>query len=221
MVTGLNNVNTIDFDWEFVYYLWAQRFGPRSNTLTFRTPNLGYRVLFYSSETDNSNPYKENLHTEFLNNQYAALGGYAIDSEGKEGKYEICNQTPILEDNKIGVDTRRVLGEILEKYDFLQYKCIHENTKEKHIRLEHNQRLALLNFMLSKNFTEEEIHSFFKCVYDLKSRDYSFSVTQAQIESGKSFKERGGKPYPCTPKEHDGKTSTPLYDIFVSDPNTV
>ena len=69
MVTGLNNVNTIDFDWEFIYHLWTEKFGARVNTLTFRTPNLGYRILFCSTEKDNSNPYKKPLHTEFLNNQ--------------------------------------------------------------------------------------------------------------------------------------------------------
>jgi len=222
MVTGLNNVNTIDFDWEFIYHLWVQKFGARTNTLTYRTPNLGYRVLFFSAEKDNSNPYKKPLHTEFLNNQYAALGGYAIDAEGKKGEYALVKQTPLLTDNTLGLDTRKFLAEILEKYDFLQYLCINQTVNAKHIKLEHNQRLALLSFMLSKNFKDEEIHNFFKSIYDAKGRDYDYSITQAQIESGKSFKENGGKPHPCTPKEHeDGKKSIALYDVFVSDPKTV
>jgi P4 family phage/plasmid primase-like protien len=222
LVTGVNNVNTIDFDWEFIYYLWVQKFGARANTLTYRTPNLGYRVLFYSTEKDNSNPYKNPLHTEFLNNQYVAVGGYAIDAEGRKSEYVLVKQTPLLTDNTLGIDTRKFLAEILEKYDFLQFKCINQTVNAKHIRLEHNQRLALLSFMLSKNFKDEEIHNFFKSVYDAKGRDYERSITQTQIESGKSFKENGGKPNPCTPKEHeDGKKSISLYDIFVSDPNTV
>ncbi|MGD0451454.1 MAG: phage/plasmid primase, P4 family [Candidatus Bathyarchaeia archaeon] len=222
MVTGLGNVNTIDFDWEFVYHLWVQRFGPRTNTLTFRTPNLGYRVLFCSTEKDNSNPYKKPLHTEFLNNGYAALGGYAIDTEGHKGQYVLVKNTVILEDNSLGADTRKFLAEILEKYDFLQYQCVFQTVNSKHILLEHNQRLALLAFMLSKGFNDAEIHNFFKTVYDSKGRDYQYSVTQAQIESGKDFKNRGGKPHPCVPKaQEDGRKSIALYEVFVCDPKTV
>jgi P4 family phage/plasmid primase-like protien len=222
IVTGLNNVNTIDFDWEFIYSLWVKTFGARTNTLTYRTPNLGYRVLYYSTEKDNSNSYKKPLHTDFLNNQYAAMGGYAIDAEDRKGEYCLVKQTLLLTDNTLGIDTRKFLAEILEKYDFLQYQCINQTVNAKHIRLEHNQRLALLSFMLSKNFSDDDIHNFFKSVYDNKGRDYEYSITQAQIESGKSFKANGGKPNPCTPKEHeDGKKSIALYDIFVSDPNKV
>jgi len=222
IVTGLNNVNTIDFDWEFIYSLWVKNFGARTNTLTYRTPNLGYRVLYYSTEKDNSNPYKKPLHTDFLNNQYAAMGGYAIDAEGRKGEYVLVKQTLLITDNTLGIETRRFLGEILEKYDFLQYRCINQTVNAKHIRLENNQQLALLSFMLSKNFSDDDIHNFFKSVYDNKGRDYEYSITQAQIESGKSFKANGGKPNPCTPKEHeDGKKSIVLYDIFVSDPDQV
>ena len=222
IVTGLNNVNSLDFDWEFVFYLWVQCLGPRTNTLTYGTPNHGLRVLFTSTERDNSNPYKKPLHTEFLNNQYAALGGYALTAEGHKGEYVLLKNTALLEDNTLGADTRKFLAEILEKYDFLQYPCINLTVNTKHILLEHNQRLALLAFMLAKNFTDGEIHNFFKTVYDSKGKDYQYSITQAQIESGKDFKNRGGKPHPCTPKEHeDGKKSIALYDVFVSDPITV
>lgn len=150
MVTGIGNVNTVDFDWEFIYGLWVQKFGDRTNTLTYRTPNLGYRALFCSTEKDNSNPYKIPLHTEFLNNGYAALGGYAVDAEGRKGEYVLVKQTPLLEDDTLGKDTRKFLAEILEKYDFLQYLCVNQTVNAKHIRLEHNQRLAILSFMLAK-----------------------------------------------------------------------
>jgi P4 family phage/plasmid primase-like protien len=222
MVTGLSNVNTIDFDWEFIYHLWVQKFGARTNTLTFRTPNLGYRVLFCSAEKDNSNPYKKPLHTEFLNNQYAALGGFAVNVEGHKGEYVLVKNTALLEENSLGADTRKFLAEISEKYDFLQYQCIFQTVNTKHIILEHNQRLALLAFMLSKGFNDSEIHNFFKTVYDSKGRDYEYSVTQSQIESGKDFKNRGGKPHPCIPKvQEDGRKSIALHEVFVCDPKTV
>ena len=76
--------------------------------------------------------------------------------------------------------------------------------------------------MLSKNFKESEIHNFFKTVYDSKGRDYDHDTTQNQIDSGLTYKEAGGKPHPCTPKEHeDGKKSTALYDVFISNPESV
>jgi putative DNA primase/helicase len=69
--------------------------------------------------------------------------------------------------------------------------------------------------MLSKDFPNEEIHDFFRTLYDDTGRDYREGVTQAQIESGKNFKNRGGKPHPCTPKNReDGKISIPLHQIF-------
>lgn len=59
-------------------------------------------------------------------------------------------------------------------------------------------------------------------MYDSKGRDYQYSITQTQIESGRCFRESGGKPHRCTPKEHeDGKKNVPLYEVFVTDPASV
>ena len=87
----------------------------------------------------------------------------------------------------------------------------------KHICLDHNQRLALVQFMVSKDFLDDEIHDFFKTVYATGGkRDYDFGITQTQIASARGFHERGGRPNPCVAKTNPdtGHVSTPLFQIF-------
>lgn len=228
--TGINDLACLDFDWEFIYYLWVRKFGDRAKTITYRTTNKGYRVIFKTSETDNDNPYKNNLHTEFENKGYAVLGGYAEDEEKTKQPYiklpnlrlypdkNFCYYNELTTDNTLISDTKNWLKEVMERFDFLQYRCVF--TKKKHIRLSHDQRLAILQFMLSKDFSDEEIHDFFRAVYDTKGRDYNKDITNAQIKSGKEFKEKGGCPFPCKPKQRDnGSVSVPLYQIFNFNPD--
>ncbi len=230
--TGVNNVIALDFDWEFLGYRWIRRFGDSAKTAAFRTANLGFRFIFYTTESDTDNPYKNNLHTEFENGTFAVLGGYALNAEGEESHYEPLQSLTLYPDvtytfpdtlatdNTIIADTKKWLREELALYDFLEYKCIKAYTNKKHIRLTHDQRLAILNFMLAKDFSDEEIHDFFIACYDSKGRDYARDKTDAQITSGRAYKEKGGKPYPCTVKTQDnGKVSIPLYQIFCCDPD--
>ena len=56
--TGIKNIACLDFDWEFLYYRWLRSFGDRAETVTYRTANKGFRVLFRTRETENDNPYK-------------------------------------------------------------------------------------------------------------------------------------------------------------------
>ena len=73
--------------------------------------------------------------------------------------------------------------------------------------------------MLQKDFEDEEIHDFFSTVYDAKGRDYDRNITQTQIESGRKYKEKNGKPHPCKPKQHEnGHVSIPLYQTFNASP---
>lgn len=219
--TGLNNLATLDFDWEWVYYSWKNKFKERANTLTFQTPNKGYRVLYYTLEKGVGNPFKESIHTELLTNTYVAVGGYALDVEGAKQPYTKTNDASILQDNNILQDTKNFLTELQQRYDFLGYKCIKEQLG-KHIKLNHEQRLAILNFMLKKKFPEEEIHDFYKTIYEKKGkRDYEHDKTQDQIESGKEYVEDGGLPHPCQPKINPktNNPSIPLYQTFPFDAN--
>jgi len=59
-------------DWEVLAYGWSRHFGERAKTLTIRTPNMGYRMLYTTSEKENSSPFKRNLHMEFENGGYVA-----------------------------------------------------------------------------------------------------------------------------------------------------
>ena len=157
------------------------------------------------------------MHVEFENGGYVAVGGFAEDCEGQKQPYQRAVDAPIKTDNGIISDTKAFLAEQLGRYDFLGFGCVNSVVDRKHIRLDHNQRLAVVSFMVSKGFLDDEIHDFFKTVYrgDGK-RDYDYSVTQSQIVSARGFHERGGKPNPCVAKTNpeNGHISTPLFQIF-------
>jgi P4 family phage/plasmid primase-like protien len=215
--TGLGGLACLDWDWEFLAPLWSKHFGNRAKTLTFRTPNMGYRMLYVTSEKENSSPFKRGLHMEFENGGYAAVGGFAEDVDGKMQPYVQGDQADIKVDNTILCDTHAFLVSQLERYDFLRFNCVSSVANRKHICLDHNQRLAIVQLMLSKDFVDEEIHDFFKTVYSPGGRrDYDYSVTQAQIVSARSFHDRGGRPNPCSARTNPetGHISTPLFQIF-------
>ena len=217
--TGLGIV-ALDWDWEFLAYDFCRYFKERAKTEIYRTANKGYRMLYETTEKENASPYKKTLHMEVENMGYAILGGYAIDTEGKKEEYKKETEYPIKEDNTIIADVKAFLAEQLKRYDFLSYNCINATVNRKHIKLEHTQRLAILQFMLSKDFPDEEIHAFFMAVYNAEGkRDYAKEKTQAQIDNGRAFKERGGKTHPCTAKTNaeTGHISIPLYQVFTFD----
>jgi P4 family phage/plasmid primase-like protien len=215
--TGLGGLACLDWDWEFLAYRWTKHFGERAKTLTLRTPNMGYRMLYITSEKENSSPFKRHLHMEFENGGYVVVGGFAEDCEGNKQPYTKITDVPIKLDNSIIVDTKEFLNEQLERYDFLRFNCVSVVVDRKHIRLDHFQRLAIVQFMVSKDFLDEEIHDFFKTIYQSDGkRDYDCSKTQSQISSARGFHERGGRPNPCTAKTNpeNGRISTPLFQIF-------
>jgi putative DNA primase/helicase len=233
IITGLNGICALDFDWEFLGYQWLRKFGERTKTLAIRTANLGFRFLFITEERENNNPYKNNLHVEIENRGFAVIGGSAQNEEGQTATYNIIKSLEIYEknitfpltiqtDNTIIADTKKWLSEILTKYDFLQYSCINVHINKKHIRLTHDQRLAIVNFMVSKDFEDSDIHDFFTACYDTKGRDYSKDYTSSQIQSSRSFiknsskPENKGLPYACVSKynEEKQKYNTTLYSIF-------
>ena len=102
---------------------------------------------------------------EFENGGYVSIGGFAEDVDGKKQPYIQVADTDIMVDNSILSDTRTFLAKQLERYDFLQFNCVSSVANRKHICLDHNQRLAIVQLMLSKEFPDEEIHDFFKTVY--------------------------------------------------------
>jgi hypothetical protein len=217
--TGLGGLACLDWDWEFLAYRWSKHFGDRAKTLTIRTPNMGFRMLYVTSEKENSSPFKRGLHMEFENGGYVAVGGFAEDVGGNKQPYVVVVDSEIRVDNSILSDTRAFLAEQLERYDFLCFNCVCSVVDRKHICLDHTQRLALVQFMVSKDFLDDEIHDFFKTVYAAGGRrDYDFGVTQVQIFSARNFHDHGGRPFPCLAKTNSetGHVSTPLFQIFGS-----
>ena len=99
--TGLGGLACLDWDWEFLAYRWSKHFGERAKTLTLRTPNMGYRMLYTTSEKENSSPFKRNLHMEFENGGYVAVGGFAEDCEGNKQPYIKLTDAEIKVDNSI------------------------------------------------------------------------------------------------------------------------
>ncbi len=93
--TGLGGLACLDWDWEFLAYRWTKHFGERAKTLTFRTPNMGYRMLYTTTEKENSSPFKRYLHMEFENGGYVAVGGFAEDCEGNKQPYTKIADVPI------------------------------------------------------------------------------------------------------------------------------
>ena len=64
----------------------------------------------------------------------------------------------------------------------MRFNCVGAVVDRKHIRLDHFQRLAFVQFMVSKDFLDDEIHDFFKTVYSSEGRrDYDFGITQARL----------------------------------------
>lgn len=215
---GAGNIIGLDFEWGWVYRIWCENVGDRSQTYTVQTCNGGYRPLFFSTEIskDWGDPFKNNVRVEFKVNGFVVLGGSATDILGGEGEYKPYLHLPIKTDNNIIQNTHDLCVKILELADFLDYKCIKANLDKK-IRTNHDQRLALVTFMVMNEWPDEAIHNFFMNAHETEGKnDYKKSITQSQINSTKRYIEKGGKPHPCTSKK--GKKSTPLHQVFSYDP---
>lgn len=213
---GTNEYWGADFEWSWIYRIWVDKIGSRAETLTIQTANGGKRPVYLTTEVNQSwgEPYKNNLRFEIKNKGYVILGGTAIDILGTPSEYKIIKNLPVKRDDTIIKDTLEILKSIREKSNFLDYNCI--KTLDKKMRMDHDQRLAILNFMLHEDWPDLAIHNFFMDVHEIEGKkDYKQSTTQTQINSGRSFIEKGGKPKPCTPKK-DGQTT--LYQLFNFDP---
>ncbi len=214
-VCGLGDLFSLDIDWAFIYGLWNRHFGERAQTLTYETPNLGARPFFLTKEKTKGDPFESSLHTEFKQNHFVACGGHALNVNGELIPYKLALDQPIKRDDKIIQDTTKFLHELLEgRYNWLQYKCIREKLSSKKIVLNHKQGLAINSFMLIAGCEDWESHNFRRTCYDVdeagKHRlEYNRGATQTQIDSGRKFIEKGGKPFPCKPTDtNEGLATT-------------
>lgn len=202
-ITG-NGLVAFDFDWPWVFGLWANHFKDRVDTLIIETPNGGARVFYNTIETSPGDPFVESLHLEIKTNHYVAAGGNALTQDGDMKPYTVNQDLPIKTDNDILADTIAYLEELLDtKYQWLNYHCIsnHLQKCKKRIILPHETGLALVNFMLLNGCEDWEIHNFRKAVWDFKdnkyTREYDERKTQKQVESAHRYLDRKGKPPMC------------------------
>lgn len=213
--TGVNDYWGGDFEWEWVYNIWKELVGERAETLTIRTANGGLRPVYLTNEVEQDwgEPFKNNVRFEIKNNGYVILGGKATDILGSPSKYQVVKELPVKRENEIIKESLKVMKKIMDKAPFLEYNCI--KTLDKKIRMNHDQRLSVLAFMLHENWDDAAIHNFFKNVHEIGGlKDYKYNLTQDQIISGRKYIDKGGKPRPCTSKK-DGQS--PLFQIFNCD----
>lgn len=212
ILNGVEDYLGLDFEWSWIYRIWCDLLDDRSETYTVQTANGGKRPVFQTKEVskDWGEPFKNTVRFEIKNKGYVILGGKAKDIMGNQSQYKVVKDLPIRRDDNIIKDTIETLKKIYEKAQFLGYKCI-QSGLDKKMRLEHDQRLALLTFMLLEEWPDDAIHNFFMDVHEKEGRcDYKQSITQTQIDSGRSFIAKGGKPKAC--KAKDGATA--LYQVF-------
>lgn len=210
---GTNEYWGGDFEWSWVYRIWMDKLGSRSETYTIQTANGGKRPVYLTNEVnkDWGEPYKNNIRFEIKNKGYVILGGMAIDILNQPSEYKVIKDVPIKRDDQIIQDTINILETILAKASFLEYNCI-KTTLDKKMRMDHDRRLAILTFMLLESWPDEAIHNFFKDVHEAEgSYDYNQRKTQDQIKSGRKYIEKGGKPKPCNSKNDKQLT---LHQIF-------
>jgi putative DNA primase/helicase len=212
----------LDFDWTFIYPLWYEKFKSRAQTFICQTPSIGARVLYWTKEEYAGKPFEKTIHLEYLGNQYAAIWEWAINNIGEKGDYKIFQDLKIITDDTILKDTTTFIEELLnKKYQFLMYPCIqnHLAKAKKNIFLNHEQSLAILNFMVVNECTDEEIHNLRRMIVDYDKHDpkgivkiYDEGITNSQIKNGRKFIEGGGLPFPCVAKELGKRGLIEIFD---------
>jgi len=193
LVCGFNNIVAFDFDWPWVYKLWAREFGDRAKTLTIKTPNGGFRPLYYSSDVRSFDGFKESLHVEVKGRgKYAVLYGKALREDGSLGSYEVVLDLPVKRDDEIVEDSIKWFKKLLERWSFLTFNCVKAQLKTKTISPDHNLRLIIADFMMFSGIPIEEAKLFFE-----SCPDYRESITKYQLEYTMQRIRQGLKPPSC------------------------
>jgi hypothetical protein len=193
LVCGFNNIVAFDFDWPWVYKLWAREFGDRAKTLTIKTPNGGFRPLYYSSDVRSFDGFKESLHVEVKGRgKYAVLYGKALREDNSLGSYEVVLDLPLKRDDEIVEDSIKWFKKLLERWSFLTFNCVKAQLKTKTISPDHNLRLIIADFMMFSGIPIEEAKLFFE-----SCPDYRESITKYQLEYTMQRIRQGLKPPSC------------------------
>lgn len=194
-VCGFNGLEAFDFDWPWVYRLWRKHFGVRAETLIVKTPNGGSRPYYFVDTPITEMLYKATLHMEIKGpGQFAVHEGIVRRDDGEMGTYHLELDLEIQRDNKIFGDSVKWLQELNQRYEFLQWSCLHEKYFSKKIipDLPHEVRLMLVSLMVYNGFEQDEILNFFE-----DQSDYKKSITLYQTHYTEKKVEQGLKPPRC------------------------
>lgn len=194
-LSGFNGLMVIDFDAHWIYQEALDFFGDRLNTFTVETPNGGFHSFFRVKEPVNDMAFKNNLKVEFLGGMNAIVYGTAKNMAGHTVEYKVYNKDEVRFDDSIVEDMKSFLNNLLEKYDFLNYKCISEKLKHKINHLTHEQRLHLSNLFLQKKASLTTTNNFFRMC-----SDYNQKTTAYQLELSKEKVDKGKIKYPTCSK---------------------
>jgi len=185
-VCGWNDLICIDFDNPLPYFLCQKEFGDRFDTFTVETPNRGFHVYFFSSESNqkkNINTYKDNLHVEIILRGNSLCHGRIETRRGLE-EYIIKVDKDIRRDNTIIMDVLSFLEETIAKLEFLEYECVKAALRGKP-ELSHEARLIFANFLV-RELKPSIARYFFRnqSDYNKKTTVYQLRSTLSKIEKG-------------------------------------
>lgn len=188
---GYNELISIDFDAEWIYFEVEKHFGNRFNTHTVQTPNGGYHSYFMTENPIGSGEFKETLNVEILGKKFGIVYGEVLNEQNEISEYKLIKEVPILRDNDIITDIISFLNDILTNYDFFRYKCIQNKLKNKINHLTHEQRLNIANFFLQKNANVETTVNFFRMCPDFDAKK-----SRQQVEHTLNKIKKDGLGYP-------------------------
>lgn len=175
-VTGYNGLFGVDFDWEWPYILCKNHFQDRFDTYTVRTPNQGYRCLFFTNNPKNDDIFKNNLHVELQGGKAAIVAGEANDEKGNLGHYEPLKTDIIRNDPEIQKDITNFLNKTIDKCNFIKYKCISSSLKYKKNNLSHEQRTSIGALFVANDVEEEAAIDFFRTC-----PDFNYQITNEHV----------------------------------------
>jgi len=199
-ITGFNRLWAIDFDAAWIYRLWRNRFGARAETFTIATPNMGVRPYFLCDKTVTDNRFKETLHVELGGTgRFAVTAGSIRRGDGSIGEYCVAVDKPILQDDPLPDDTIRFLEEVLERHEFLRWKCMQPHLERTVFKaMPHHVRLYILDVLILKGADDEDLHNFYR-----DCSDYKRAATQTQIDNQRRKVKDGLLPPRCETLRRD------------------
>lgn len=178
--TGIGGLIDIDFDSPWMYYEAEKYFGARFNTMTLKTPNGGFRVLFRTDKPEDFFKYKDiqpKVEIHGKSSHHVVVYGNVLNDKGQLKQYEIVKDTDILHDSTIIKDFKEFLHDKVQLCYFLQYPCIKNSVLRKKNELTQEQRTSIGSFFAVENIDIDLATGFFSC-----TDDFQWNVTKEHLK---------------------------------------